>query len=78
MIDDYLTELVRILNKKEESRHHDFDDPDYYGIRDVESLFSYINDHYKPILVKSSFNPIQEGHFWGCSWMGQGPKSPPP
>ena len=45
MIDDYLTELVRILNKKEESRHHDFDDPDYYGIRDVESLFSYINDY---------------------------------
>ena len=54
--DDYLTKLVRILNKKEKYRHHDRDDFDYYGIRDIENLFSKVdeNDYYKPILVKSS------------------------
>ena len=53
--DEYLTKLLRDLNKKEDHRHHDRDDPDYYGIRDIESLFSDIDDYYKPILVKSSF-----------------------
>ena len=32
-INDYLTKLVRILDKKEEDGYHDRDDPDYYGIR---------------------------------------------
>ena len=54
-IDEYLTKLVRTLNKKEEYRHHGRDDPDYYGIRDMESLFSDIDDYCEPILVKSSF-----------------------
>ena len=22
--------------------------------------------------VQKDFNPIQDGHFWGCSWMGMG------
>ena len=34
-IDEYLTKLVRILNKKEKHPHHDRDNPDYYGIRDM-------------------------------------------
>ena len=37
-IDEYLTKLVRDLNKKEEYRHHDRDDPDYYGIRDIKKF----------------------------------------
>ena len=53
-IDEYLTKLVRDLNKKEEYRH-DRDDPDYYGIRDIKSLFSDIDDYCEPILVESSF-----------------------
>ena len=28
---------------------------DYYGIRDIENLFSNVDDYYKPILVESSF-----------------------
>ena len=36
-INKYLTKLVRYLNKKEEHHHHDHDDPDYYGIRAMES-----------------------------------------
>ena len=50
-----INKLVRTLNKKEEYRHHDREDLDYYGIRDIENLFSDIDDYYKPILAKSSF-----------------------
>ena len=57
-IDEYFTKLVRTLNKIEECRHHDRDDLDYYGIRDIKNLFSDIYDYYKPILVKSSFRKI--------------------
>ena len=54
---DDLVELVRTLDKKEEYKHHDCDDLDYYGIRDIENLFDNDNDddYYKPILVESSF-----------------------
>ena len=43
--------------KKEKHRHHDRDDPYYFGIRDVEKLFGKVDGkyYYKPILVKSSF-----------------------
>ena len=46
-----------MLNKKEKYRDHDRDDPDYYGIREIEVLFGEAdkNDYYKPILVKSAF-----------------------
>ena len=56
-INEYLIELKRILNKKEKLRYHDCDDPDYYGIRDIEVLLGEADekDYYKPILVKSSF-----------------------
>ena len=36
-IDEYVAELVRILDKKEKYRYHDLDDLDYYGIRDIEN-----------------------------------------
>ena len=54
MIIDYV-KLVETLNKKEKYRYHDWDDLDYYGIRDIENLFSNVDDYYKPILIKSSF-----------------------
>ena len=53
---DYLVKLVKTLNKKEKYKYHDLDDLDYYGIRDIENLFNNVDDYYKPILVKSSFN----------------------
>ena len=52
--------MVRYVNKKEEYRHHDRDDFDYYGIRDIESLFSDADDYYKPILVKTAFKEDKE------------------
>ena len=52
-IDEHLTKLVRNLNNKEKYRHHDRDDLDYYGIRDIESLFGDADKYYKPIFVKS-------------------------
>ena len=60
-IDEYLIKLARYLNKKEKYRHHDRDDLDYYGIRDVESLFSNVYDYYKPLLVKTVFKKNEEG-----------------
>ena len=61
-IDEYLTKLVRYLNKKEEYRHHDRDDLDYYGITDIESLLSDVDvdDYYKPLLVKTAFKEDEE------------------
>ena len=61
-IDEYLTKLVRYLNKKEEYRHHDRDDLDYYGITDIESLLSDVDvdDYYKPLLVKTPFKEDEE------------------
>ena len=54
----YLLELAKFINKKE-YRHHDRDDPDYYGIRDIENLFDMVDneeeDYYKLILVNTSF-----------------------
>ena len=61
---DHFVELVRTIDKKEKYKYHGHDDPDYYGIRDIENLFddnnnndnnNINNDYYKPILVKSSF-----------------------
>ena len=57
-IDEYLTKLVRTLNKKEKHCHHYSNDPDYYGIRDIYYLFSDIDDYYEPILVKSPSKKI--------------------
>ena len=56
-VNEYHTELVRILNKKEKYRYHDRDDLDYYGIRDIEDLFGEVDekDYFKPILVKTAF-----------------------
>ena len=58
---DHLVELVNNLNKNEEYKLNDRDDLDYYGIRDIENLFTNDDDnddddnYYKPVLVKSSF-----------------------
>ena len=52
-----LIELANTLNKKENYKYNDYDDLDYFGIKDLEILFASINDddYCKPALVKSSF-----------------------
>ena len=54
--DEHLRKLVRILNDKEKHSPHDRDDLDYYGIRDIETLFDEASeeDYYKPIFAQSS------------------------
>ena len=54
---DHLIKLASTLNKKEKYNHHDRDDLNYHGIRDLENLVEDVNDdnYYKRILVKSSF-----------------------
>ena len=41
---DHLVELVNIFNKKEEHKHSDRDDLDYYGIKELENLFGDIDN----------------------------------
>ena len=56
---DHLVKLANTLDKKEERKHTDHDDLDYFGIRELENLFTNDDDnddnYYKPVLVKSSF-----------------------
>ena len=54
--------MINILNKKEEYKYSKYDDPDYFGKRDIENFFIHINhaDYYKPTLVKSSFKKNYE------------------
>ena len=58
---DHLVELVNTLNKKKEYKRHEGDDLDYYGIRDIEKLFTNDDDDddeeedfYKSVVVKTS------------------------
>ena len=60
-----INRLIRIANtldKKQEYKHSDYDDQDYFGIKDIENLFDHINndDYYQTILVKRSFKSIYE------------------
>ena len=44
--------------KKEEHKHSDHDDLEYFGIRELEKLFDDIDiddNYYKSVLVRSSF-----------------------
>ena len=54
----YLIELANTLDKKQKYQHSDHDDQDYFGIREIENLFTAIDDidYYKPILTRESFN----------------------
>ena len=56
---DHLVELVNTFDKKEEYKHSDHDDLDYFGIRELEKLFDDIDivddNYYKPVIVRSSF-----------------------
>ena len=54
---DDLVKLANTLDKKEEHKHSDRDDLDYFGIRELEKLFDDIDDdnYYKPVLIRSSF-----------------------
>ena len=55
---DHLVELVKAFDKKEEHKHSDRDDLDYFGIKELETLFGDTDNddnYYKPVLVKTSF-----------------------
>ena len=59
---DDLVKLANTLDKKEEHKHSDRDDLDYFRIRELENLFTnddYNDDsYYKPVLIRSSFKII--------------------
>ena len=59
-IDDHLVKLANTLDKKEEYKHDDHDDLNYFGIRELENLFSYTDngDYYKPVFVRNYFKKI--------------------
>ena len=52
----YLIELANTVDKKQKHKHSNYNDLDYFGIRDTKNLFiSAEDDYYEPALVKSSF-----------------------
>ena len=57
---DHLVKLANTLDKKEEYKHSDHDDLDYFGIKELENLFGDTDngDYYKPVLIGSSFKII--------------------
>ena len=54
---DHLVKLANNLDKKEEYKHRDHDDEDYFGIKKLENLFGDADNdyYYKRVVVKSSF-----------------------
>ena len=53
----YLIELVNTLNNKEKHQYSNFNDQDYFRIKDIENLFNTIdlNEYYKSVLTKEVF-----------------------
>ena len=53
----YLIELVNTLNNKEKHQYSNFNDQDYFRIKDIENLFDTIdlNEYYKSVLTKEVF-----------------------
>ena len=54
---DHLVKLANNFDKKEEYKHSDHDELDYFGIRKLENLFGDTDndDYYKQVLVESYF-----------------------
>ena len=61
-----LVKLANTLDKKEDHKHSVHDDLDYFGIKELEKLFDYIDinddNYYKPVLISSSFERNYESY----------------
>ena len=55
-INNRLLKIIFDLNERNKSRHIDYDDQNYYGIKDIEHLYINPDDYYKTILAKQSFD----------------------
>ena len=54
-----LNELFRILLDLEHKKKHinfNYDSSNYFALKDLEYTFGDLDDYYKPILAKDSFN----------------------
>ena len=56
----HLVKFANTLDKKEEYKHRDHDDEDYFVIKELENLFGDVDndDFYNPVLDRSSFKKI--------------------
>ena len=56
----HLVKFANTLDKKEEYKHRDHDDEDYFVIKELENLFGDVDndDFYNPVLDRSSFEKI--------------------
>ena len=53
---NHLIELASLLNKKGIYKNADYDDLDYFGVKDIENLFNYIDDaDYYESMLRTSF-----------------------
>ena len=64
-INNPLFKIIFDLNERNKYRHIDYDDQNYYGIKDIEHLYTNPDDYYKPILAKQSFDNNYE--FYACT-----------
>ena len=64
-INNPLFKIIFDLNERNKYRHIDYDDQNYYGIKDIEHLYTNPDDYYKPILAKQSFDHNYE--FYACT-----------
>ena len=54
---NHLIKIVNILDKIENYKYHDYEDLDYFGIKDTENLFTNIDnaDYYEPAYISQKF-----------------------
>ena len=53
---DELTKILNDLKFKKEHINSAFSSSSYYGLKDLEYTFGDLDDYYKPILAKESFD----------------------
>ena len=64
-INNPLFKIISDFNERNKYRLIDYDDQNYYGIKDIEHLYTNPDDYYKPILATQSFDNNYE--FYACT-----------
>ena len=63
-IHSHLINILNDLDARKKYGYTDYDDRNYYGLRDIELLYNNLDDYYKPILVNHAFSENYE--FYMC------------
>ena len=63
-IHSHLIKILNDLDARKKYGYTDYDDRNYYGLRDIELLYNIPDDYYRPILVNHAFSENYE--FYIC------------